>query len=79
MYEIEDKFFEKRIINFCKKNNFEIQFLESPMFLNTRNDFVNYLSKIKKPLMATFCKHQRVNKNIGHSHKYSAPIFQRPK
>ena len=64
MYEIEDKFFEKRIINFCKKNNYEIQFLESPMFLNTRDDFVDYLSKIKKPFMATFYKQQRINKNI---------------
>ncbi|MDC6448127.1 cryptochrome/photolyase family protein [Alphaproteobacteria bacterium] len=64
MYEIEDKFFEKRIINFCKKNNVKIQFLESPMFLNTRDDFVNYLSKIKKPFMATFYKQQRIKKNI---------------
>ena len=64
MYEIEDKFFEKRIVNFCKKNNFEIQFLESPMFLNTRDAFVNYLSKVKKPFMATFYKQQRINKNI---------------
>jgi len=64
MYEIEDKFFEKRIINFCKKKNVEIQFLESPMFLNTRDDFVNYLSKIKKPFMATFYKQQRIKKNI---------------
>ena len=64
MYQIEDKFFEKRIINFCKKNNCEIQFLESPMFLNTRDDFINYLSKIKKPFMATFYKQQRINKNI---------------
>ena len=64
MYEIEDKFFEKRMVNFCKKNNFEIQFLESPMFLNTRDAFVNYLSKTKKPFMATFYKQQRINKNI---------------
>ena len=64
MYQIEDKFFEKRIINFCKKNNYEIQFLDSPMFLNTRDDFVNYLSKAKKPFMSTFYKQQRINKNI---------------
>ena len=64
MFEIEDKFFEKRIINFCKKNNIEIQFLQSPMFLNTRDNFVNYITKIKKPFMATFYKQQRINKNI---------------
>ena len=64
MFEIEDKFFEKRIVNFCKKNNLEIQFLESPMFLNNRDSFTHYLSKIKKPFMTTFYKQQRIEKNI---------------
>ena len=49
MFEVEDKFFEKRILRFCKKNNIKINFLESPMFLNTRSDFKKYLSKVKKP------------------------------
>ena len=35
----EDKFLEKRILRFCKKNNIKINFLESPMILNTRSDF----------------------------------------
>ena len=39
MFQIEDKFFEKRILKFCKKNKISIQFLESPMFLNNRNSF----------------------------------------
>ena len=64
MFEIEDKFFEKRIVNFCKKNNLKIEFIESPMFLNNRDSFIQYLSKIKKPFMATFYKYQRINKNI---------------
>ena len=64
MFEVEDKFFEKRILTFCKKNNIKINFLESPMFLNTRSDFKKYLSKVKKPFMATYYKQQRIEKNI---------------
>ena len=64
MFEVEDKFFEKRILNFSKKNNVKINFLDSPMFLNTRNDFKKYLSKVKKPFMATYYKQQRIEKNI---------------
>ena len=64
MFEIEDKFFEKRILNFSKKNNIKINFLDSPMFLNTRNDFKKYLSKVKKPFMASYYKQQRIEKNI---------------
>ena len=64
MFEVEDKFFEKRILNFSKKNNVKINFLDSPMFLNTRNDFKKYLSKVKKPFMASYYKQQRIEKNI---------------
>ena len=64
MFEVEDKFFEKRILNFSKKNNIKINFLDSPMFLNTRNDFKKYLSRVKKPFMATYYKQQRIDKNI---------------
>ncbi len=64
MFEVEDKFFEKRILTFSKKNNVKINFIDSPMFLNTRNDFKKYLSKVKKPFMATYYKQQRIEKNI---------------
>ena len=64
MFEVEDKFFEKRILNFSKKNNIKINFLVSPMFLNTRNDFKKYLSNVKKPFMATYYKQQRIDKDI---------------
>src|SRR5210317_831679 len=46
MFEVEDKFFEKRIINFCKKNKISINFFDSPMFLNTREHFTKYLSTV---------------------------------
>ena len=47
MFEIEDKFFEKRIIDFCKLNKLNVPFIQSPMFYNTRQDFQNYLGSQK--------------------------------
>ena len=64
MFEIEDKFFEKKIIKFCKRNQLKIKFLESPMFLNSRDNFKKYLSKVKKPFMASYYRQQRIEKNI---------------
>ena len=63
-YEIEDKFFEKKIFDFIKKYNLNQTQLESPMFLNSRSDFSEYLKKINKPLMANFYKQQRIKNNI---------------
>ncbi len=63
-YEVEDKFFEKRILNFIKKYNLNYTQLQSPMFLNTRLDFADYLKVVKKPLMASFYKKQRIKKKI---------------
>ena len=64
MYEIEDKFFEKRIIDFSKKNKLTINFIKSPMFFNSRKEFKSYLNNSKKPFMATFYRQQRIEKNI---------------
>ena len=55
-FEIEDKFFEKRILNLGKKNSLKINQVRSPMFLIDRNEFKNYLSKNKRPFMANFYK-----------------------
>ncbi len=63
-FEIEDKFFEKKIKNFVKKNEIVWNKIKSPMFLNSREDFNNYLSKNKKPFMATFYKGARQKLNI---------------
>ena len=62
-FEIEDKFFEKKIKNFVK-NKLKWNKIKSPMFLNSREDFNNYLSKNKKPFMATFYKDTRQKFNI---------------
>ncbi len=63
-FEIEDKFFEKRIISFLKKMNVSINQIETPMFLTSRNEFKEYLSKYKKPFMANFYKVIRAKLNI---------------
>ena len=63
-YEIEDKFFEKKISTLCKKNKIKLTFIQSPMFLNSRDEFKNYLSKTKKPFMANFYKIARAKTDI---------------
>ncbi len=63
-FEIEDKFFEKKISSLCKKNKIKLTFIQSPMFLNSRDEFKNYLSKTKKPFMANFYKIARAKTDI---------------
>ena len=63
-FEIEDKFFEKKIFNNLKKNSCKINQIISPMFLTNRNEFKAYLSKNKRPFMANFYKIVRFKLNI---------------
>ena len=63
-FEIEDKFFEKRIVTLLKKMNVKINQIETPMFLTSRKEFKEYLSKYKKPFMANFYKIIRTKLNI---------------
>ena len=63
-FEIEDKFFENKIKNFVKKNDLIWNKIKTPMFLNSREEFNDYLSKNKRPFMATFYKGTRQKLNI---------------
>ena len=63
-FEIEDKFFEKKIILLTKKLKIKWRVIPSPMFINTRDDFKQYLSKTKKPFMANFYKIARNKTDI---------------
>ena len=63
-FEIEDKFFENKIKNFLNKSKIKLNYIKSPMFLNSREDFKNYLSKTKRPFMANFYKERRQKFNI---------------
>ena len=63
-FEIEDKFFENKVSNFFKKEKIKWNIVQTPMFLNSRDNFKKYLSKSKKPFMATFYKDTRRELNI---------------
>ena len=63
-FEIEDLFFEKRLELFLKKQKIIFNSIKSPMFLTSREEFRDYLSKTKKPFMANFYKINRSKLNI---------------
>jgi len=63
-FEIEDKFFEKKIFNILKKNSCKTNQIKTPMFLINRDEFKTYLSKNKRPFMANFYKIVRSKLNI---------------
>ena len=60
-FEVEDKFFERKID--IMKQEFQIEYLKSPMFLFSREDFSLFI-KDKKPFMGSFYKFSRVKNNI---------------
>ena len=63
-FEIEDKFFENKIRKLVNTIKIKWKILDSPMFLNSRKEFKNYLNLTKKPLMANFYKIVRKKYNI---------------
>lgn len=62
--EIQDKFFEKEIIKFCEKNDLALEFIESPMFLCSRDLFKSYLYYNPKPFMKTFYERERKRQKV---------------
>jgi len=63
MYVIEDKFFDRRIRNFCREKGLSLEIVDSPGFLNSYHDFGDYLERSKKPFMQYFYIEQR--KRLG--------------
>lgn len=59
IFEVEDKFFESALVEFSKKKNLTLSFLESPMFLSSRANFKAYLKTAKRPFMKTFYERER--------------------
>lgn len=59
VHEIEDLFFEKRILDFAKNKNIGLEILPSPMFMTSREAFANYLNGASRPFMKTFYESQR--------------------
>lgn len=64
MYVIEDKFFDKRMREFFHKKGIHLEIVTSPGFLNTYDDFGDYLQRTKKPFMQYFYIEQRKKLNI---------------
>lgn len=64
IFEIEDKFFEKRILNCLENISLEKEIITSPLFLTSRENFSAYLKKNRKPFMKTFYEDQRKKLNI---------------
>jgi deoxyribodipyrimidine photolyase-related protein len=62
-YEIEDKFMESRMGEFCRAHKIGLEIKQSPMFLTSREQFKSYLQTTKKPFMKTFYESQR--KRLG--------------
>lgn len=58
-FEIEDKFFEKRMQDLLDAEHIDYEVLPSPMFLCSRKSFAGYLSQSKRPFMKTFYQRQR--------------------
>ncbi len=63
-FEIEDKFFETRIIRAFKKSKVALTVWPSPMFLTSRAEFKAFLGSRKRPFMKTFYESQRRRLNI---------------
>jgi deoxyribodipyrimidine photolyase-related protein len=63
-FEIEDKFFEDRMIKFASANNLKITFYQTPMFIESREDFKNYSNDKNSLSHANFYKNVRKKLNI---------------
>lgn len=63
-YDIEDHFFEKRIVDFCKSHDLILKQVNSPGFLTTKEQFNDYFTSVKRPFMHTFYQQQRKRLNL---------------
>ena len=59
LFEIEDKFFESRLLKMLSENNIDYEIWQSPMFLTSRLQFQDYLKNHKRPFMKIFYQEQR--------------------
>lgn len=59
IYDIEDHFFEKRIVAFCEEAQVKLTTVQSPAFITSKEKFANYNQSVKKPFMHTFYQQQR--------------------
>jgi Uncharacterized protein related to deoxyribodipyrimidine photolyase len=60
-FEIEDKFFETRVINFLAKHKINYHIVPSPMFVTSRAEFTEYLQANKNHLWQHFISCKELN------------------
>ena len=58
-FEIEDKPFERRLVEFAKRNGLTRRVLQSPMFTCSRETFAAFAADKSRLMMADFYKQQR--------------------
>jgi deoxyribodipyrimidine photolyase-related protein len=64
IYEIEDRFFEKKLLSLFKRLRLELKYLRSPLFQCPRENFQEHLNSVKKPFLKTFYIQERKRLNL---------------
>lgn len=64
IFEIEDKFFEKRMMSLFEKLEIEVEVRTSPMFLFERSVFKKYNESVKRPFMKSFYEQRRKDSGV---------------
>lgn len=59
IFEVEDKFFESRILDRLRDEGLEVEVWPSPMFLTPRAAFADHVKGRRRPFMKTFYEQQR--------------------
>lgn len=63
-YEIEDRFFRKKLLRLAKQEKLNWVTHKSPMFLHSIDDFLTYFSSKKHPRLRPFYESERKQRNI---------------
>jgi len=58
-YQVEDRFMEKLLRQWCEEHNIHFRQVDSPKFLFPLSDFEAYLKEYKKPFQHTYYQRQR--------------------
>ena len=64
MTEIVDQAFRNGITSNCERLGIQYYVSPSPMFMNSIEDFLNYLADVKSPFMKTFYENSRRRFNV---------------
>lgn len=64
LYEVDDRFFEERLIQWSKSRSIKLEWVQSPKFLFSLADFKDYLNQTRKPFLKTYYERQRKALNI---------------